>query len=269
MEHLRFAPGILRRLGEELNPNPDQGIIELVRNAYDADATTCRIELVDVDKPGGTIRIDDNGVGMGQSDLVNGWLILGKSGKQTERVTVAGRKVVGNKGLGRLAALRLGQIATVETKTAKASKRLRLRLDWHLFDNAKVVEEVPLQIEPLAEKTKATEPPSSSRSFARPYRTPKSGAWRAPLCSWPTRSVRKEASVRLSLRPPSRIWKSWSAAPTSTKPSSTSLHLLLPASRKHPSLTTKEKRFSRRITLKSAKPKERRGSGLRGTGRRF
>jgi signal transduction histidine kinase len=156
MEHLRFAPGILRRLGEELNPNPDQGIVELVRNAYDADATTCRIELVAVDKPGGTIQIADNGVGMGQSDLVNGWLILGKSGKQIERTTAAGRRVVGNKGLGRLAALRLGQIATVETKTSKASKRLRLRLDWDIFDRAKVVESVPLTIEQVAPKAKDT-----------------------------------------------------------------------------------------------------------------
>lgn len=156
MEHLRFAPGILRRLGEELNPNPDQGIIELVRNAYDADATTCRIELVAVDKPGGTIQIADNGVGMGQSDLVNGWLILGKSGKQIERTTAGGRKVVGNKGLGRLAALRLGQIATVETKTFKAPKRLRLRLDWDIFDKAKVVESVPLTIEQIAPTAKDT-----------------------------------------------------------------------------------------------------------------
>jgi signal transduction histidine kinase len=156
MEHLRFAPGILRRLGEELNPNPDQGIIELVRNAYDADATTCRIELISVDKLGGTIQIADNGVGMSQSDLINGWLILGKSGKQIERTTAGGRKVVGNKGLGRLAALRLGQIATVETKTSKALKRLRLRLDWDVFDQAKVVESVPLTIDQIAPKPKDT-----------------------------------------------------------------------------------------------------------------
>jgi signal transduction histidine kinase len=159
MEHLRFAPGILRRLGEELNPNPDQGIIELVRNAYDADATTCRIELTQVDKSGGTIRIDDDGAGMSQSDLINGWLILGKSSKQTDRITPTGRRVVGNKGLGRLAALRLGQIAIVETKTHRTSKRLRLRLDWNLFDRASVVEAVPLtieQIEPLPKVSSGT-----------------------------------------------------------------------------------------------------------------
>ncbi len=146
MEHLRFAPGILKRLGEELNPNPDQGVIELVRNAYDADASTCRIVLTQADKVGGSIRITDDGIGMSQADIVNGWLILGKSSKQTEKFTKGGRKVVGNKGLGRLAALRLGHVSTVETKKVGSSKRLRLRLDWDVFDKADVVEEVPLQV---------------------------------------------------------------------------------------------------------------------------
>ena len=29
--HFRFAPAILARLGEELNPSPSKGIIELIR----------------------------------------------------------------------------------------------------------------------------------------------------------------------------------------------------------------------------------------------
>ncbi len=41
--HFKFSPSILNRLGEELIPNPDQGIIELVKNAYDADATKCTV----------------------------------------------------------------------------------------------------------------------------------------------------------------------------------------------------------------------------------
>lgn len=36
---IRFSADILRRLGEELNPHPDKGIVELAKNAYDADAT--------------------------------------------------------------------------------------------------------------------------------------------------------------------------------------------------------------------------------------
>lgn len=37
-ERLRFSPSILARLGEELLPDADQGVIELVKNAYDAEA---------------------------------------------------------------------------------------------------------------------------------------------------------------------------------------------------------------------------------------
>ena len=42
---LRFSPDILSRLGEELNPNADQGLIELVKNAHDADASECVVTL--------------------------------------------------------------------------------------------------------------------------------------------------------------------------------------------------------------------------------
>ena len=41
----RFAPSILVRLGEELVPNLDQAIIELIRNSYDADAKECTVEI--------------------------------------------------------------------------------------------------------------------------------------------------------------------------------------------------------------------------------
>ena len=63
-ESLRFAPSILARLGEELVPHPDQGIIELAKNAYDADARTCRVALHDVIQPGGTVAVSDDGDGM-------------------------------------------------------------------------------------------------------------------------------------------------------------------------------------------------------------
>src|SRR5881394_1538989 len=60
----RFSTALLRRLGEELNPSLERGLIELVKNAYDADATECTIELQDVDEPGGEVTVSDNGCGM-------------------------------------------------------------------------------------------------------------------------------------------------------------------------------------------------------------
>ena len=59
---IQFAPDILRRLGEELNPNVDQGILELVKNSYDADAKHCTVELINTSQPGGRIEVRDDDV---------------------------------------------------------------------------------------------------------------------------------------------------------------------------------------------------------------
>src|ERR1022692_5006320 len=106
--HIQFAPDILRRLGEELNPNVDQGILELVKNSYDADARKCTVKLINASRPGGRIEVRDNGDGMTVEQIKQGWFILGSSSKDQSLPTRLGRIPAGNKGLGRLAALRMG-----------------------------------------------------------------------------------------------------------------------------------------------------------------
>src|SRR5258708_428162 len=80
-ERLRFSTAILRLLGEELNPSPDQGILELIKNSYDADAKRCTVELKGVHIKGGAIRLADDGIGMTSEEIRNGWLIVGDSMK--------------------------------------------------------------------------------------------------------------------------------------------------------------------------------------------
>lgn len=147
-EHLRFAPEILRRLGEELVPHPDLGVIELVRNAYDADAPSCHIQLLGVDKPGGKILVRDDGDGMTAEDLRSGWLLLGRSRKiHANAVTPKGRQTVGEKGLGRLAALRLGRHVRLSTRPiAMPGIEYTLLIDWNDFNDVEAVEDVSLTI---------------------------------------------------------------------------------------------------------------------------
>ncbi len=146
--HLKFSTDILRRLGEELNPNPDQGILELVKNAYDADANTCTIQIRNTQVLGGTISVSDDGEGMEKEDIENSWLLLGKSAKNVRKVTRLGRIPAGNKGLGRLAALRLGTETTLLTRPLEEEKKqYSLFIDWRKFDQFDVVEEVDLEIE--------------------------------------------------------------------------------------------------------------------------
>jgi len=94
---IKFATHILRRLGEELNPSVDQGIIELVKNSYDADALTCTVELDRVGGASGSVTVADDGDGMSLEQILEGWLVLGSSTKTTSKRTRLNRIPAGNK----------------------------------------------------------------------------------------------------------------------------------------------------------------------------
>ena len=144
---IRFSTEIVRRLGEELNPTLDKGILELVKNAYDADATECRVELRNTDQPGGSIIVEDNGDGMTADQIESGWLVLGSSSKTPRRRTALGRVPAGSKGLGRLAALRMGRTAHLATVSTLQSDCLHeLVIDWSEFDRVRLVDDYALEI---------------------------------------------------------------------------------------------------------------------------
>jgi signal transduction histidine kinase len=144
---IRFSTQIIKRLGEELNPSIDQSILELVKNAYDADAKTCVVELENITEKGGSIKIKDDGIGMNAKGIINGWLVLGESSKSANKKTDLGRIPAGSKGLGRLAAIRMGHVAELESifKKEKGAK-YELQIDWDKFDKAKLVDDVILSV---------------------------------------------------------------------------------------------------------------------------
>lgn len=62
---------ILLQLGEQLIKSESVAILELIKNAYDADAKNVSVSMIDIDIPQiGYIEIVDDGVGM------NLWLSL-------------------------------------------------------------------------------------------------------------------------------------------------------------------------------------------------
>lgn len=145
---IRFATDILRRLGEELNPSVDKGILELVKNAYDADAIHCTIDLENTDEAGGTLLIADDGAGMTPDEIETGWLVLGRSTKDQKKRTTLGRIPAGSKGLGRLAALRMGDRALLTTRPGKKkAAEYNLLIDWRDFDQVDLVDDVELTVE--------------------------------------------------------------------------------------------------------------------------
>jgi signal transduction histidine kinase len=146
-ERLRFSTAVLRLLGEELNPSPDQGILELIKNSYDADAKRCTVELKGVHIKGGSIILKDDGIGMTADEIRNGWLIVGDSMKSRREKSPSGRLLVGSKGLGRLGALRLGKKVKLTTRPkSEPGVQYRMEIDWSSFEKARVVEEVELSV---------------------------------------------------------------------------------------------------------------------------
>ena len=144
----RFSTDILQRLGEELITSLDQGIVELVKNSYDADALNCTIEMLGTDKPGGTVVITDDGDGMSAEDMRDGWLVLGRSRKDPGKRTRLDRLPAGSKGLGRLGALRMGSNALLVTQpTDEPGVDYSLNLRWSDFASTDLVEDVELNIE--------------------------------------------------------------------------------------------------------------------------
>ena len=144
----RFSTDILQRLGEELITSFDQGIIELVKNSYDADASVCTIELIDTQEAGGTVVILDDGDGMSLHDIHDGWLVLGRSRKVTGSRTRLDRLPAGSKGLGRLGALRMGEEVLLTTQPLnEPGVDYSLRIRWADFASSDVVEDVGLDVQ--------------------------------------------------------------------------------------------------------------------------
>ena len=120
---------LLRELGEALVGQPYIALAELVKNAYDADATRCR---VDIDMDGDEIVVQDNGHGMSKDEFLKHWMTIGTRHKQEAGTSRAlKRQVTGSKGVGRLAAQFLAHKLEMTTVPATSTGRqLVAEVDW-------------------------------------------------------------------------------------------------------------------------------------------
>ena len=124
-ETVRFFAdaGLIRRLGYELVSRQETAVSELVKNAYDANATIVDLIFNDTDKPGGTLEIRDNGTGMTREDLVEGFMRLSSTSKVREPISPLYKRYrAGRKGIGRFAAQRLGERLTITTYDERRSQ---------------------------------------------------------------------------------------------------------------------------------------------------
>lgn len=110
-------------LGEHMISDHVVGLLELVKNSYDADATQVRVALADLDNPKTTqIVIEDDGFGMTATDVVEKFLspaVDHKSrDKKNQKRTPKGRLPIGEKGVGRFAVQQLGHRLNLVTRAS-------------------------------------------------------------------------------------------------------------------------------------------------------
>ena len=131
---LRPRARLLRTLGSDLISSDKVALIELVKNSYDADASVVLIRFRGPLKAGeGSIEVWDDGHGMDAATLQTSWLDIATDTKRRKPHSDSGRRVLGEKGIGRLAAARLGEEMLLTTRKQNAAE-VKLLIDWTDFD---------------------------------------------------------------------------------------------------------------------------------------
>ncbi|WP_438710254.1 ATP-binding protein [Aquimarina muelleri] len=135
-DNVRFSvdAGVIDRLGTELVARQETAVSELVKNSYDADARIVTLKFEDSDSIGGTLVIDDDGLGMTKEQLVNGFMRISSTDKLRNPLSERyNRKRSGQKGIGRFAVQRLGGKLTITTQTKESEKALELTIEWEKY----------------------------------------------------------------------------------------------------------------------------------------
>lgn len=124
---MSFDPSTIEHLGIKMYSTVPPVLAELIANAYDADATEVKINLVD---SSGTkeIQISDNGHGMSLEDINDKFLRIGRNRREEGDKTPNGRKPIGKKGLGKLSFFGIAE--DIEVSTTKDGLRNTFLMRW-------------------------------------------------------------------------------------------------------------------------------------------
>ena len=127
---------LLVELGERLVARRSVALAELIKNAYDADATTVTVSFKNMCCANGEIVVTDDGSGMTLSSMGHGWMRVAT----TDAVSNAkskrfGRPRTGAKGIGRFACGRLASRLSLQSTASVKSgcERISAEFNWSAF----------------------------------------------------------------------------------------------------------------------------------------
>jgi len=168
--NLTIDSRIISHLGEALIDNEKIALLELIKNASDADANYCNIEidtLYQSEYGQGRIIIEDDGNGMTPYIIENAFLKIATSFKSNHQKVSPKfkRQAQGNKGIGRLSLNQLGKFISVDTKvdlelpkyfsseelqTVLGYNYYHIDIDWERYSKSnESIENVKLELQTL------------------------------------------------------------------------------------------------------------------------
>lgn len=152
-EHFEVDSALLSEIGEKLVTTPHVALAELVKNAYDADATEVFVRIGQDSMGLPTVEVEDNGHGMTREAIRRYWMRIGTTNKEEDQISPRfGRRRTGAKGIGRFACRRLGRVLELVTcsalqKSARPEsgeryERTRLIFQWDNFTPGSTVSSI-------------------------------------------------------------------------------------------------------------------------------
>ena len=143
---IRPAGSHLRTIGSDLIQDAYAAVIELVKNAYDADSPNVNISFTKDANQKYSVCIEDHGHGMTRDVVIKKWLVPSTNDKLLRKTSPAGRIMQGRKGVGRYASSILGKDLLLETIT-ETGEKTTVYIEWDLFNKAEYLDEVEILIE--------------------------------------------------------------------------------------------------------------------------
>ena len=128
----RMHPRVFAALGADLVTDDVVALIELIKNSYDAFAQNVWLRFIDDPVKGRLLELTDDGSGMTKQTIEEVWCVVATPYKDRHHTIAKGdreRRVVGEKGLGRLSAARLGTRLRMLTQAAR-STCWEVTVDW-------------------------------------------------------------------------------------------------------------------------------------------
>lgn len=181
---IRPAGRHILTIGRDLIQDQSAAIVELVKNAYDADSNDVYITFkVPDDRKSLTITIEDHGHGMSRDTVINKWLVPSTNDKLERKKTPKGRIMQGRKGVGRYAASILGNDLFLKTITEEGEKT-EVYLKWKDFQNADYLDNVKIFVNTY----KSNEPSGTSLTIRGDYNN---------LLEWDEHQINKKLKFEL------------------------------------------------------------------------